>query len=122
MKCKPRRQGKQLSAVFKNSWANSPDFGFFRTLISTLPTSFNAKVLSAQNFLLKAFKLSGFPSQSYVSKLMSEKLLPLSNIPVINFLFNDNSTLKHFVLIVEHTLITLIFPSFYSNGKFVSSG
>ena len=67
--------------------------------------------------------LNGFPSRSFhVSKLMSEMLLPLSNIPVTNLPFNCNSTLKQFVLLAEHTLIKLIFPFCYSKGIFALYG
>ena len=52
--------------------------------------------------------LPGFPSPSHVSELMSLLLLPLSNSPVTNFPVNNNSILIHFLLIVEHTLITLV--------------
>ena len=108
MKSKPRRQGKHLSAVFKNSLANYPDFGFIWILMSTLPTIFNAEVLAANTLLSEAFMLLGFPSRSYVSKLMSEVLLQLSNSPFTSFPLDNNSTLKPFVSLVEHILITLV--------------
>ena len=60
MRSKSRRQGKQLSAVVKNSWVNSPDFGFIWILMSTLPSIFNPEFLSANTFFksLYASRLS----------------------------------------------------------------
>ena len=118
MKPQPKKQGKQLSAVVKNSWANSQDFGFIWILMSTLPTIFNAKLVATNTLFLKAFMIPGFPSRSYVSKLISEMVLPLFNSAVTNFTCKNNSTLNHFVLLVEHTLITLVYSVLFFRGQF----
>ena len=65
-----KKTGKQLSAVFKTSLANSPDFSFISISISTLPTNFFAELLAANTFLLKPVMLAGFPSRSIVSIFM----------------------------------------------------
>ena len=83
----------------------------------------HCQVFSTPNFypltlFLKAFMLPGFPNRSNVSKILSEMLLPLSISPVTNFLFKNNSTLKLFVLLVEHTLITLVCSSLSFQGQF----
>ena len=78
--------------------------------MSTLSTIFNAE--------LKSFMLPSFPSRSYVSKIMSEMLLTQSNSSVNSFPFNNNSTLKHFVLLVEHTLFTLVCFVLLFQGQF----
>ena len=86
--------------------------------MSIPPNILNTELLAANTLLLKAFIVPGFSSRSFASKFMSEKLTPLSNSPVTNFPFNNNSTLKHFVLLVEHTLITLVCSVFLFQGQF----
>ena len=119
MKSKPRRQGKQLSAVIKNSWKNSPDFVFIWILMSTQPTIFNAKFLAASSWLLRAFMIPCFPSCSYVSKRMSELLFPLFNSPVSNFPFNNNPHWNFSFCYWSTPWLCWFVPSFYSKGQFL---